>query len=177
MKTTEREATEHDMDAEISLIQELAIYEKAPNEVEVTANDLILDGFGEHPLFYVLVAEQGKEQGQELEQGQEHGKEQEQEQKIVGMAFWLIKYSTWKGKILFLEDLIVSEAHRQEGIGKMLMDRIVEIGKEMNVRRIDWEVLDWNEPAISLYKKYNARFDGEWVKVSISDKEITAYTR
>lgn len=151
-----RKGTKTDLPAVLNLVKELAIYEKAPNEVTVTLSDMERDGFGENPIFSFFVAET--------------------EGKVVGIALYYIKYSTWKGKCVFLEDIIVTEAYRQYGIGKKLFDEIVKVAKEMDVKRLEWQVLEWNEPAIKFYKKLNAHFDEEWINCKLTDKEIQAYS-
>ena len=152
MKTTIRPATQLDMSAVLNLIQELATFEIAPDEVDVSVDDLIRDGFGEHSLFHVIIAEN--------------------EDGVVGMALWFYKYSTWKGKVIYLEDIVVKLDQRRKGIGKLLLKDLIRIGKEQKVKRIDWVVLDWNEMAINFYKKYNAEFDSEWMTVRLTDKHI-----
>jgi GNAT superfamily N-acetyltransferase len=150
-----RKGTKTDLPAVLNLVKELAIYEKAPNEVTVTLNDMERDGFGENPIFSFFVAET--------------------DGKVVGIALYYIKYSTWKGKCVFLEDIIVTEAYRQYGIGKKLFDEVVKVAKVMNVKRLEWQVLEWNEPAIKFYKKLNAHFDEEWINCKLTDKEIQEY--
>ena len=132
-----------DMQEVLNLIKELAIYEKAPDEVEMTVEELIEDGFNDNPIFDVIVAEA--------------------ENNIVGFALYYTSYSTWKGKALYLEDFIVSESFRKYGIGKRLFDEVVKEAKKRQVKRMEWQVLEWNEPAINFYKKYDATLDGEWV--------------
>lgn len=142
-----RQATKNDIPSIIELIKELALYEKAPHEVTITPEMLERDGFGEHPLFWVILAEENNE--------------------VLGMSFYYIRYSTWKGPCLYLEDIIVKEQQRGRGIGKLLMDATIEKAKEMKVALMVWQVLNWNEPAINFYKKYHAEFDGEWVNCKI----------
>ena len=132
-----------DMSEVLNLIKELAIYEKAPDAVETTVEDLVEDGFGNRPIFDVIVAEM--------------------EAKVVGFALYYTSYSTWKGKALYLEDFIVSESYRKYGIGKRLFDEVLKVGKQRKVKRMEWQVLEWNEPAINFYKKYNATLDPEWL--------------
>jgi GNAT superfamily N-acetyltransferase len=151
-----RKGTKTDLTAVLNLVKELAIYEKAPNEVTVTLSDMERDGFGENPIFSFFVAET--------------------DGKIVGIALYYIKYSTWKGKCVFLEDIIVTEAYRQYGIGKKLFDEVVKVAKAMHVKRLEWQVLEWNEPAIKFYKKLNAHFDEEWINCKLTDKEIQTYS-
>ena len=142
-----RKGTELDIEQALQLIKELAIYENEPNEVEVTPAEMLAWGFGPDKQFDFYVA---------LESN-----------KIVGLALYYFKYSTWKGKCLFLEDIIVTEAMRGKKIGKLLFDRLIEEAKERKFNRIIWQVLKWNEPAINFYKKYNAELDGEWFNCSI----------
>ena len=151
-----RKGTKTDLPAVLNLVKELAIYEKAPNEVTVTLSEMERDGFGENPIFSFFVAEK--------------------DGNIVGIALFYIKYSTWKGKCVFLEDIIVTEAYRQYGIGKKLFDEVVKVAKVMNVKRLEWQVLEWNEPAIKFYEKLNAHFDEEWINCKLTDKEINTYS-
>lgn len=138
-----RQGEKKDLPAVLSLIKELAEYEKAPLEVEVTVQEMEQSGFGINPVFEFFVAEK--------------------EAEIVGMALYYTKYSTWKGPCIFLEDLIVNQNHRRNGIGAMLFERMITLAKEMKVPRLEWQVLEWNEPAINFYKKYNATLDAEWL--------------
>ncbi|GAB4131257.1 MAG: GNAT family N-acetyltransferase [Bacteroidia bacterium] len=147
-----RKAEQHDMKHILRLIQELAEYEKAPNEVVVTESDLIRDGFGHQPLFYAFVAEQNHE--------------------IVGMALYYIKYSTWKGPCVFLEDIVVTKSKRRFGIGKMLFDAVLNETKSRKARRMEWQVLDWNEPAIQFYRQYNPQVLGEWLNYRLGENEL-----
>ena len=128
-----RKATKNDMPSVLELIQELATFEKEPDAVVVTVDDLIRDGFSENPLFQCFVAEE--------------------ENEIIGMALYYYRYSTWKGKTIHLEDLIVKENKRGTGAGFALYKEIIKQGKAENVRRIEWNVLDWNTPAIDFYEK------------------------
>lgn len=147
-----RKGTESDIVQAISLIKELAIYEKAPDEVEVTPTEMLAWGFGSNKIFDFFVAEENNI--------------------IIGMALYYYKYSTWKGKCLFLEDIIVTESQRGKGIGKLLFDKIIEVSKEANVRRMEWQVLDWNTPAINFYKKYAATLDGEWINGKLTNDQL-----
>jgi GNAT superfamily N-acetyltransferase len=129
------------------LIQELAIYEKAENEVINTVAQMEKDGFGEQPIFGFLVAEYGN--------------------KLVGASVYYYRYSTWKGRCLYLEDIIVHEPYRGKGIGKKLFEMTLQVAKSENCQRLQWQVLDWNEPAIRFYQKFQARFDSEWINCFI----------
>ncbi|MBL7720818.1 MAG: GNAT family N-acetyltransferase [Chitinophagaceae bacterium] len=147
MSITVRRATRNDCPRLLELVKELALYEKAPEEVTVTMEHFENSGFGEKPVWWAFVAE-------------ENGF-------IHGFALYYIRYSTWKGQAMYLEDIVVTESSRGKGIGKLLMDRLIIEAKEKNFNRIVWQVLEWNEPAINFYKKYNATFDGEWLNAGI----------
>jgi GNAT superfamily N-acetyltransferase len=138
-----RTATKNDLPQVLDLIKELALYEKAPEEVTITLEELEKDGFGEHPLYWIILAEN--------------------EDGIVGMSFYYIRYSTWKGKCLYLEDIVVKEAFRGQKVGKLLFEETIKAAKAMDAKLMNWQVLDWNEPAINFYKKFNAELDGEWI--------------
>jgi GNAT superfamily N-acetyltransferase len=129
------------------LIHELALFEKAPNEVVATEATLLKYGFGESPLFVSWVAEL--------------------DGLVVGMALCYVRYSTWKGPVLYLEDLVVAESHRSKGIGKMLFEKCLQHAKQQDYPRMIWQVLDWNQPAIEFYKQYQASFDAEWLNAYI----------
>ena len=150
-----RKATKNDMPSVLELIQELAIFEKEPDAVVVTVDDLIRDGFSENPLFQCFVAEVDNE--------------------IIGMALYYYRYSTWKGKTIHLEDLIVKENKRGTGAGFALYKEIIKQGKAENVRRIEWNVLDWNTPAIDFYEKSGAKVLGDWRVVHMDDKGIEQF--
>jgi len=147
MKTIIRRAVKDDCPKLLELIQELATYEKAPDEVSVTLEHFTESGFGKQPVWWAFVAKV--------------------DEKIVGFALYYIRYSTWKGQAMYLEDILITNEMRGKGIGKLLFDRLIEEAKEKKFNRIIWQVLDWNEPAINFYKKYNADFDGSWVNCSI----------
>lgn len=147
-----RKAAAADMPAVLGLIKELAIYEKAPNEVIVTAEDLVRDGFGERPLFGCFVAEKNGV--------------------IVGISLYYWRYSTWKGKRLYLEDIIVTADLRGHGIGKLLFECTMQEAVDENCSGMMWQVLDWNEPALGFYKKYNATLSDEWLNGTLSISEI-----
>ena len=144
------------MPAVLALIRELAIFEREPDAVVVTADDLVRDGFGAQALFETLVAEV--------------------EGEIVGMALFYFRYSTWKGKTIHLEDLIVSESMRGTGVGYGLYSEIIRRGKLENVRRIEWNVLDWNAPAIDFYKKSGAKVLEDWRVVHMDESGIKNFT-
>ncbi|HEY0434354.1 MAG TPA: GNAT family N-acetyltransferase [Chitinophagaceae bacterium] len=147
MSITIRNAVRADCPRLLELVQELAVYERAPEEVTVTLGHFTESGFGEHPVWWALVAEY--------------------EGRIVGFALYYIRYSTWKGQAMYLEDLIVTNEMRGRGIGKLLFDELIGEAKKKKFNRIIWQVLDWNEPAIRFYKKYNAGFDAGWINCSI----------
>ncbi len=150
-----RKAFKKDMPSVLELIQELAIFEKEPDAVVVTADDLVRDGFSENPLFQCFVAEVDSE--------------------IIGMALFYYRYSTWKGKTIHLEDLIVKENKRGTGAGFALYKEIIKQGKAENVRRIEWNVLDWNTPAIDFYEKSGAKVLGDWRVVHMDENGITNF--
>jgi len=147
MKITIRRAVKDDCARLLELIQELATYERAPDEVTVTLDHFTESGFGKQPVWWAFVAEV--------------------DEVIVGFALYYIRYSTWKGQAMYLEDILITNAMRGKGIGKLLFDRLINEAKEKKFNRIIWQVLDWNEPAINFYRKYNADFDARWVNCSI----------
>lgn len=150
-----RKGNKSDLPQVLKLIKELATYEKAPNEVTVSVSDMERDGFGENPIFNLFVAEK--------------------EGIVIGISLYYIKYSTWKGKCVFLEDIIVTEEYRKYGIGKKLFDEVAKVAKQMQVKRMEWQVLEWNEPAINFYKKLNSHFDNEWVNCKLTDIELNNF--
>ena len=142
-----RKATRKDCARMMELIQELAVYEKAPDEVTVSLSHFKESGFGANPVWWAFVAEvQGV---------------------VIGMALYYVRYSTWKGQRMYLEDILVTEDMRGQKIGSLLFDALIKEAKEKGFNGMNWQVLDWNEPAINFYKKYNANFDPEWVNCSI----------
>jgi GNAT superfamily N-acetyltransferase len=138
-----RRAEKRDCPALLSLIKELAEYERAPLEVTVTLQHFEESGFGASPVWWGFVAEN--------------------EGKVVGFALYYIRYSTWKGQCLYLEDFLVTEEYRGKGIGALLFERVIREAKEKGFRRMVWQVLEWNEPALNFYRKYKATLDGEWI--------------
>jgi GNAT superfamily N-acetyltransferase len=144
-----RKGTPEDMESVLELIKELAVFEKEPDAVEVSVEDLVRDGFGINPLFHVFVAEVQAE--------------------IVGIALYYYRYSTWKGKTIHLEDLIVKNRMRGSGVGSALYSEIMAQAKRDGVLRIDWNVLDWNQSAIDFYEKTGAKVLSDW-RVAQMDK-------
>ncbi len=143
-----RRAVKEDCARLLELIHELAVYEKAAHEVTVSMEHFVESGFGKQPVWWAFVAEAD---------GQ-----------VEGFAMYYIRYSTWKGQRMYLEDLIVTEKMRGKGLGKMLFDQLIIEAKEKGFHGITWQVLEWNEPAINFYKKYKAGFDPEWINCSIT---------
>lgn len=152
MSFTIRFATKNDMQAVHDLIVELAVFENEEDEVEVTVSDLERDGFSENPRFKVFVAEE--------------------ESKIIGMALFYERYSTWKGKAIHLEDLIVTESKRKLGVGKALYSKLMEYAHENNYGRVAWEVLDWNQNAIDFYVNSGANLLDEWRVVHMRKENL-----
>lgn len=152
-----RKGTVHDMCEVLALIKELAIYEREPEAVDITEAHLIEHGFGAYPMFETLVAEY--------------------EGSIVGMALYYPRYSTWKGPTLHLEDLIVKEKFRRKSIGEKLFSRVIEIGKQRGVKRIEWAVLNWNTPAIEFYKQAGATVFEEWRIAQMNEESINNYLK
>jgi GNAT superfamily N-acetyltransferase len=149
---TIRKADTTDLEAVYGLIKELAIFENAPDEPSNPLKKFIEEGTAKQPRFHVLVAEQGKE--------------------ILGIALYYYGYSTWKGSMLYLDDLVVKEQHRKKGIGKQLLDELINIAKEERINQMRWHVLDWNENAINFYKKYPVTFDSSWITVKIEKENL-----
>ncbi|MBF7091218.1 GNAT family N-acetyltransferase [Flavobacterium sp. ALJ2] len=150
-----RKGNPDDMKAVLGLIQELALFENEPDAVLVTESDLVRDGFGENPLFHVFVAEVDAE--------------------IVGIALYYYRFSTWKGKTIHLEDLIVKDKMRGSGLGKALYSKIMEQAKKDKVRRVEWNVLDWNTPAVKFYEKSGAKVFEEWRVVQMDEAGIDTF--
>jgi len=144
-----RRAVKEDCRRLLELVRELAVYEKAPQEVTVTLQHFEDSGFGENPVWWAFVAES--------------------DGIVEGFALYYIRYSTWKGQRMYLEDIIVTEKMRGKGLGKLLFDALIAETKEKKFSGMVWQVLDWNEPAINFYKKYyNASFDPDWINCSIN---------
>lgn len=143
-----RKAKAEDCPRMMELVTELAIYEREPDAVTVSPEHFRESGFGPHPVWWAFVAEE--------------------DGVVVGMALYYIRFSTWKGQRMYLEDLLVTESARQKGIGTMLMQALINEAKEKGFNGITWQVLDWNEPAINFYKKLGASFDGEWINCGLN---------
>ena len=147
---TIRKAIQADIPEIILLVRELALFEKAPDEVTVTEADYLTNGFNDNRLFDCNLAYYDGD--------------------LVGFILWYFRFSTWKGKRLYLEDLYVRDQYRGLGIGKLLLNKAIEEAKLTQCTGLMWQVLEWNEPAIEFYKKYNAQLDGEWINVNLSIK-------
>lgn len=154
-KTTIRVAVKEDCPRLLELIHELALYEKAPEEVTVTLNEFEEAGFGQKPVWKAFVAEQ--------------------DGLIQGFALYYIRYSTWKGCRLYLEDFIVTEALRGQGIGKLLFETVINEAKDLGFNGMSWQVLDWNEPALNFYRKYEAYTEAGWLNASLSKDQIQQF--
>ncbi len=149
---TIRPGRKEDLSRTLELIKELAEYERAPHEVTNTVAQMEIDGFGPNPIYGFFVAEE--------------------ENRIIGLSLYYWRYSTWKGKRLYLEDIIVTESQRGRGIGKLLFDRTMQHALDENCSGMLWQVLDWNEPAINFYKKYGSKMDGEWINASLEREQL-----
>lgn len=147
-----RRAEERDCERMMELIHELAVYEKAPDEVTVSLAEFRKAGFGNNPVWKAFVAEEN--------------------QLIAGFALFYIRYSTWKGPRLYLEDFIVTESKRGQGIGKQLFERVILECKEKKYKGMVWQVLDWNEPALNFYNKYEATTEAGWLNAGLSAQQI-----
>ncbi len=152
-----RKSTPQDMPAVLELIQELATFEKEPDAVIIAAEDLKRDGFGENPAFICFVAEVDGE--------------------IQGMALCYFRYSTWKGKTIHLEDLVIREDMRQQGLGKALYTRVIEFAKEQGVKRTEWVVLDWNKPARDFYSRSGATVFEDWCTVQMDETAMERFLK
>ena len=156
MNVTIRKGVKDDLPEVLKLIKELAEYEKALDSVTITLEELEKDGFGDRPWYWFLVAEDNN--------------------KIIGISFYFIRYSTWNGKYLYLEDFVISKAYRQKGIGSLLFEATIQICKDENLNGMTWQVLDWNSPAIQFYKKYNAEISTEWLNGKLTKHQIHQIT-
>ena len=154
---TIRQGERKDLSRTLELIKELAVYERAPDEVITTVEQMEVDGFGPKPIFGFFVAEQNGV--------------------IIGLSLYYWRYSTWKGKRLYLEDIIVTEKERGQGAGKLLFDRTMKLAVDEGCTGMMWQVLEWNEPAINFYRKYGAKLDDEWTNCSLEREQLIALTR
>ena len=151
-----RKGLVQDMPAVLELIKELAVFENEPDAVVLTVADLERDGFCSNPLFNTFVAEING--------------------KIIGMALFYYRYSTWKGRTIHLEDLIVTESLRGTGAGSLLYKEVFKFAKQQGVRRVEWAVLDWNTPAINFYEKTGATVFTNWRVAQMNEEGITSFT-
>ena len=147
-----RTGVKTDLPAVLELIKELADYENSGNQVSITLDELENDGFGERPWYWFLVVEK--------------------DNAIIGLSFYWIRYSTWKGKFLFLEDFVIKEEYRNQGIGSKLFEKTIKVCKKLNLNGMIWQVLDWNTPAIKFYKKYNSDISKDWLNGKLTKKQI-----
>ena len=154
---TIRPGKREDLARTLELIKELATYERAPDKVITTVDQMTRDGFGPNPIFGFFVAERAG--------------------RIVGISLYYWRYSTWKGKRLYLEDIIVTESERGKGAGKLLFDRTMKHAVDEGCTGMMWQVLEWNEPAINFYKKYDAKLDDEWTNCSLERDQLINLTR
>ncbi|WP_421943971.1 GNAT family N-acetyltransferase [Pedobacter sp.] len=152
MSVNIRVATAADCPRLLELINELAVYEKAPEEVTVTLEHFIDAGFGANPVWKAFVAEV--------------------DDNVIGFALYYTRYSTWKGCRLYLEDFIVTEDFRGKGVGKLLFEKVIDEAKNGNYIGMVWQVLDWNEPAINFYNKYASNFEAGWLNASLSKQQL-----
>ena len=151
-----REGIKKDLPQVLELIKELADYEGALEQVTLTLEDLEKDGFQEYPYYKFLVAENKKE--------------------IIGLSFYWIRYSTWKGKFLFLEDFVIKKHYRRKGVGGLLFEETIKLCKKLNMNGMCWQILDWNTPAINFYKKYNAKISNDWLDGKLTSEQISYLT-
>ena len=147
-----RKGVKTDLPAVLELIKELADFENARDQVTITLEDLEKDGFEKNPWYWFLVAEK--------------------DNKIIGLSFYWIRYSTWKGKFLFLEDFVIKEEYKRQGVGSKLFEETIKICKKLNLNGMTWQVLDWNTTAINFYKKYNADISKNWLNGKLTKKQI-----
>ena len=147
-----RKGIKTDLSAVLSLIKELADFENARDQVTITLEDLEKDGFGGNPWYWFLIAKKDDE--------------------IIGLSFYFIRYSTWKGKFLFLEDFVIKEEYKRQGIGSKLFEETINICKKKDLNGMIWQILDWNTSAIEFYKKYNADISKEWLNGKLTKNQI-----
>ena len=152
-----RKAIKADLPEILNMIYELAEFERAKDEVSISLSELEEDGFGSNPIFEVLLAVE--------------------KESIMGMAFYFYSYSTWKGKCIYLEDIIIKNEYRSQGLGTQLFEAVIEKAKEMGVRRMQWQVLDWNEKAIDFYKKFDAQIDNSWLNGRLIESQIKNFSK
>lgn len=156
MAITIRKAVERDVKSIFKLIKELAIFEKAGDQVTLTPEQLLKDGFQSNPAKYqAVVADKDGE--------------------IIGVAIYYFRYSTWKGSTLYLEDLVITERFRRKGIGQALFEHVVYLAKKWDVGRLEWQVLEWNHPAIAFYEAINTKFDKEWINCQLSQDQLQEF--
>lgn len=156
MDVTIRDGLREDLPGVFRLINELAVYEKAPEEVNTNLEELEKDGFGEGSLFKILIAEANKENSSQIES-------RLHEDRVTGMVLYYFGYSTWKGKMLYVDDIVVQENFRKMKIGSKLFEAIIDIARKAKVKQIRFHVLDWNTPALNFYKKYNTILESYWI--------------
>lgn len=147
-----RIAAAKDLPNVYGLIKELAIYENAPHEPTVSLEEFVEDGKGANPSYRVIIAEQDDE--------------------LIGIALYYLGYSTWKGNMMYLDDLVVKEAHRRSGVGQLLFNALIAAAREHGVNQLRWHVLNWNEPAIKFYKKIDASLDEEWITCKLEKDKL-----
>ncbi len=152
MNYTIRKGTKDDLPGVLKLIHELALFEKAPDEVSNTLAEMEEDGFGKNPVFSFFVGTI--------------------DESIVGMALYFTKYSTWKGRCLYLDDLVITESHRGKGLGSKLFRAFIQEAKSSGAKQVHWQVLDWNTPAIDFYKKLEAKIESEWLNCKMNEEQI-----
>tara|TARA_B100001741_G_scaffold311830_1_gene313801 strand:+ start:901 stop:1383 length:483 start_codon:yes stop_codon:yes gene_type:complete len=152
---TIRKGEKKDLPFILELIKELAKYENAIEQVSITLSELEKDGFGLNQHYHFLVAEK--------------------ENNIIGMSFYWFRYSTWKGRFLFLEDFIVKKNYRKQGVGTALFNATIKVCQEQNINGMCWQVLDWNQPAIKFYKKYNASISREWLNGKLDKTQLVNF--
>lgn len=155
MQPVIRPATKNDVPGMLALVKELALYERAPQEVTVTLAEMEDAGFGQHAVWSGFVAENNG--------------------LIVGIAVYYTKYSTWKGKCIFLDDIVVTESWRGKGLGKLLFEEVIKVAKATHARRLEWQVLEWNEPAINFYNKFTAVLDPEWINGKLTYEQLQSF--